>query len=404
MLNKMQIPQSLTPSQKIVKAKIRLLSESPFFGYLVLNLNIKEDNNMPMPTACVDAFGNMFFDSNFINKLDLDECKTIICHELTHVFLHHLSRLKGRETDIWNIAVDIATNNLLVKNGFKMIEGCINPVNDEYTVPMTNIHITNISKKSAEQIYEELQPLVKQKQALMNLLKKIFDGHKFSKDEKELTPQEKEIVKRWKELLVEATEIGRQKGNIPQGIERYVKTLLEQKMDWRSLLHKYIVRELPMNFAYTHPSKKSITSGYFVPSIVKENINIVVSVDTSGSIHQDELQEFLSEVVGIFRSFESIKAKIIVCDAKVHEVYDVENGSVEEILSLKMKGGGGTSHKPIINHIEEELPNTKILIALTDGYSDIHQLSEPSFNVIWVISKNGVKKEFQFGETIFLED
>ena len=327
------------------------------------------------------------------------------CHETAHIMLQHLSRLKGREMDIWNIAIDICVNNLLQKNGFKMIEGTIIPENDEYSVPMTNIHITNISKKSAEQIYEELTPLVKQKQALKDLLKKIIDGHKFSKDEeKQLTPQEKEIIKRWKDLLVEATEIARQKGNVPAGIDRYVKTLLEQKLDWKSLLYKYIVREIPHNFAYTRPSKKTISAGYFVPSVVRENINIVASIDTSGSIRQEELQEFLSEITGIAKAFDNIKIKLIICDCRINAVYDVENGSIEEIMDLKMKGGGGTSHKPIFHLIENELQNTKLLVALTDGYSDIHSIPEPNFNVIWVISKNGVNQPFQFGETIFLED
>lgn len=394
----------LTPEQKITRGKIRLLVNNPFFGYLTLNLNIKEDNNMAMPTACVDAFGNLFYDSKFIEGLDFEETKGLICHEVLHCALQHLSRLNQREPDIWNIAVDCVVQNLLQKSGFKLIKGSIIPYNDEWVEPMFNIHIKDISKKNAEMIYEELKPLVKYKQKLKELLKKVIDGHKFSKEEKQLTPQEKEIVKRWKELLVEAMEVAKQKGNIPAGMERYVKQLLEQKLDWRSLLYKYIVRELPIDYNFRQPSKRSITSGYFVPSVYRENIEIVVSVDTSGSISQIELSEFLTELLGIFRSFDAINAKIIVCDAKVHDVYAVENGSVDEILALKMKGGGGTSHKPVLDYIHDELPNTKIWIALTDGYSDIEHLNPPQFNVIWAISKNGVKKDFDFGETIHLDD
>ena len=288
-----------------------------------------------------------------------------------------------------------------------MIEGTIIPQNDEYSVPMTNIIIKDISKKSAEQIYEELQPLVKQKKALMELLKKILDGHKFSNDEKELTPQEKEIVKRWKELLVEATELGRQKGNIPAGIERYVQILLEQKMDWRSLLHKYIVREIPSDVSFSMPHRKSITSGYFVPSVKRENIRIVVHVDISGSINQKEYDDAVAEIIGIGRSFDNISMTVIFADCgriKEENVLEVSNGNIEIITEKKVKGGGGTSHQPIFEYIEENIPNCKLFISLTDGYSDIERLSQPNFNVIWVISKNGVKKEFQFGETIFLED
>ena len=272
---------------------------------------------------------------------------------------------------------------------------------------MTNIHIKDISKKTWEMVYDELQPLVKQKQALRDMLKKLLDGHKFSKDEKELTPQEKEIVKRWKELLVEAAEVGRQKGNIPSGIERYVQILLEQKMDWKSLLQKYIVREIPNDFSFSMPHRKSITSGYFVPSVKRENIRIVIHVDISGSVSQKDYDDAIAEIIGIGRSFANISMTIIFTDCgKINEenVLEVTNGNIEIITEKRVKGGGGTSHHPTFEYIEENIPNCKLFISLTDGYSDIERLSQPNFNVIWVISKNGVKKEFEFGETIFLED
>ena len=93
-----------------------------------------------------------------------------------------------------------------------------------------------------------------------------------------------------------------------------------------------------------------------------------------------------------------------MCDCKITDVIECKNGHIDEIMKLKMKGGGGTSHFPILKYVEENIPRCKLYIGLTDGYSDIERLNKPNFNVLWVISKNGVKKPFQFGETIFLEE
>jgi len=399
-----------TAKEKITRAKIQLLKDNPFFGYLVCNLNVKETNDMPMKTACVDAFGNMFYDKDFIESISVEQCKTVICHEVSHVAFQHLTRLKGRDRDIANIAMDVVVNNLLVNSKFEMIKGTIIPENDE--IDILDIHISNISKKTYEQVYDELMPLVNQKkkreQEIKELLNKLLDEHKFSsgggKDEKELTPQQKQLIEQWKEMLASGLEFARQRGNVPAGMERYIKTILDQKLDWKSLLYRYIVRELPSNYSYNVINKRSISQGYAIPGVIKENMRIVVHIDTSGSIQQQELDEFLAEVVGIARSFNNIEMTLIICDCSISEVIPVSNGHIEDIFKLKIKGGGGTSHKPVIKYIEDEMQDVKLLISLTDGYSDIERLSPPPYNVIFAISKNGVKKEFGFGETIFLED
>ncbi|MEK6883819.1 MAG: VWA-like domain-containing protein, partial [Nanoarchaeota archaeon] len=152
---------------------------------------------------------------------------------------------------------------------------------------------------------------------------------------------------------------------------------------------------------------KTISAGYFVPSVVRENIKIVIHVDISGSIGQRDYDDAIAEILGIGRSFENISMIIIFADCgriKEENVLEVTNGNIETITEKKVKGGGGTEHTSTFRYIDENIHDCKLLISITDGYSDIERLSQPDFNVIWIISKNVVRQPFQFGETIFLED
>ena len=67
----------------------------------------------------------------------------------------------------------------------------------------------------------------------------------------------------------------------------------------------------------------------------------------------------------------NIEITIIVCDAQVHETYVVRNGDIPRIMALKVSGGGGTSHFPVSEWVVKNKPMAKVLVALSDGYSDI---------------------------------
>lgn len=176
-----------------------------------------------------------------------------------------------------------------------------------------------------------------------------------------------------------------------------VESCEEDFYDIETETHNFIA-----NGIVTHnsrPSKKSISSGFYMPSILRESIEVVVSVDTSGSISREELSEFLGEIINIARSFNNIKIKLIVCDCEIKEVYDFSNGDIDEIMNLKFSGGGGTSHKPVYEYLAENLPSTKLIVNLTDGFTDFPD--EETFKTIWVLTKNGCdESKIPFGEVI----
>ena len=352
---------------------------------------------------------------NFETKSHTYTANNIIvhnCHEICHLVFQHLQRLKDRNPDVWNICADVVVNSLLTKNNFKLPNGVLMPNNNnEITLfektPYQQI-IENCDKKTAEQIYNELKiPTQNQKRYVVvgegggnqkkgkglskeELNKGRFDVHIEGDG---LSSKEKnELMKEWGNRVYGALYVSRMRGDIPKGMERLLGKLHEEKINWRVLLQRYIVNQIPYDYSWAKFSKKSIATGVPMPHTLKEKISIVVGIDVSGSIGQKELTDFLSEILGIAKAFqERIDMKLITHEVDVNSELEIKNGNIEMIKNLKIKGGGGTAHQKLFNHIQEKVRNCKCCVFLTDGYSDLNEIEFGNYNFdkLFVISENG---------------
>lgn len=391
--------------EKIKRARIQLQKKKPFFAYLVLHLKVEESKDIP--SMGVNILGDLKYNPKFVNKLTEEQVEGVLCHEVLHIGLKHLERLKSRDMKVWNIATDLVVNNLLTNNDMELPKQALIPNNNEFEfyVDRKKKRIKDLEKKSAERVYDELDKYAskmrKKFEKLMDKLEKEgrFDEHfysdmsgegkqKDSKGSKSMSKGDlkkaKESSKKWKRLMVEASTYAKQIGKLPAGLERFIGKLLEEKVNWKALLYKYISSEIPYDYSYSMPSKRSASVGCYMPSIKRENIEIVVAIDTSGSISQKDLTEFISEIVYLSRSFNNLKITIITCDADVQDVYTIDNGNINDVMDIKIHGGGGTSFNPPVRWCIENKPNTRLLIYFTDGYGDL-SISSP-FRIVWVLN------------------
>jgi predicted metal-dependent peptidase len=387
---------------KIVKAKVKLQKENPFFAYLVANLRFQENKNIE--TIGVNFKGDCFYNPKFVEELSDNHLRGVLAHEVMHLVLEHLLRNGNKDKMIFNIACDLAINNILVNNSVALpdSEGCLIPYNNRFQFPQ-GVWIEDLDKKTAEEIYDEIisnKKLVDEKNISI-CDKGRFDEHEYSQDGKE-SKEFKEVKEQWNKASSEASVYAKQQGKLPKGVEKILEAVLNEKVNWKYLLYKYLTKTLPYDYTYSRPSKKSISSGFYMPSILKENIEVVVSIDTSGSISQEELREFLGEIISLIRSFNNIKIKIIICDAEIKEVYDIGNGDIDKVNNLKISGGGGTSHIPIYDYIDNKLPNTKLVVHFTDGYTEFPDTER--VKSVWILTKDSCRDDYiPFGDIIRLE-
>ena len=420
-----------TPEFRIKKTQIQLWKDKPFWAYLSYFLTFhevpkEEVKFMPCATMGVDINGNVYYCKDFVDKLTDEELKGVIAHELGHLIYLTQLRQGNRDKDGFNIASDIAINSLLTRDNFTLPKGVLVPdYNDEIKTGFGK-SIKKCSELIAEEIYDKLPKLTidkngfiyaetgsgknKKKEKIGEMLDGHIKGKGKGKDGKgkgiELSEAEKrEIEQNWKEKLTEAYTTAKMKGNVPAGIERILGKLDENKINWRTILQRYIMNSMTYDYTWQKPSKKSISIGEYTPSELKECIEVIIGIDTSGSISKSDLTDFLSEIIGMARAFQGrIKMTLIPCDCKIQEIYEIENGNIERIKNeVKIKGGGGTEFKPVIDWIEENKPDTKLLIYLSDGYGE--KVEKQPYDILWVLTKDGSDEWIKdSGEVIKLEE
>jgi predicted metal-dependent peptidase len=404
---------ALNPRERLTKARISLQKQNPFFSYLVLQLYFHEDKGEKSGGSIgIDIMGNVYYNPDFIEKLTDNEVIGVLCHEVLHLVLEHLRRRNDREGLVWNIACDIAVNNMLVHNDFALAKGGLIPFGNE--INAFGIHITEIDQKVAERIFDELAKKIKK-------VEYHFDTHIISEEGKgkgqngkgekksfsaRLDGRDGEGNKQengknaddfsenteppnWKRILAEAYQFAKSRGTKPAGMDRYIKEIMFPRQNWLHLIYRYVISEIPFDYSYVRPSKRSYATGIYMPQIKKELLDIVVSVDTSLSIGDKELKEFLSQIIGIVRNFNSVRLTVLACDSEIHAVYELNRATEKDIMAINLKGGGGTSFKPPIEWLKKNKPHAKLLIYFTDGRGDSVDLKGVGFNIIWLITKEG---------------
>lgn len=390
---------NLKADEKITRVKIQLGYSNPFWSYLIMNLKFREFTkdeleNIPMKTIGVDNLGNVSYYPEFINECSEKELTGILAHEVGHVAFLHLDRLKDFKGDeksaqLWNISADMIINRILQLDGFELKSGCILPESDD-SCDFLGCRIENISKKPVEVIYSELVKHFPPEKTPEN---SGFDNHKYTDDEnaeKNGVENAESNSEKWNRILTESGTHAKQRGKLSASIGRLIGDLINPKISWRDKLYKYITRDIPSDYTYSKPSKKSIASGFYLPSSKKENLDVVVGVDVSGSISQREYDAFITELIGISKSFNSIKLRLLTWDTRIQNDYEFVNGSIEKIKEIDLWGGGGTDVNCLLEKVENDYPSTKLLIVFTDGYFDKPDENNINSNLIWVLTSNGI--------------
>ena len=409
----------MVSKDKIIRARVALQKTHPFFSYIALHLTMIQAEEKDCPTMGVDAKGNCYYSAKFVNGLSAEEVKGVLSHEIMHVVLEHLKAIKGRDARLVdgvllaNIAQDICINDIIQQNNLALPKGGLIPNN--HTIKVGDTDIKDINKKVWEMIYDELYK--KSKKTKMP----SFDQHirngggtgndkdgkgtgdKDGKEIKGVTGSGEKNTQDYpyKQIVNEAYAYAKLQGKEPGGVDRIVDELNYPKINWREMLRKFIVREIPYDYCYTRPSKKSASCGVFIPSVYKEALEIAIGVDTSGSMSPDDLRECLSECLGIVKAFSNVKLTVLSCDAKVHTIGEVS--TEDDIHELKLQGGGGTDFRPVFEWLEENKPSVRILIFFTDGFGEF-PTDAPNMKTLWCITERGIDlKQIPFGEAVTLD-
>lgn len=372
----------MSAESALVKARSQLLMEQPFFGTLAIRLRPTQREDVK--TAATDGT-HLYYNPEFINKLDPLQLRGLIAHEVLHCVFNHTTRRQERDPSLWNVACDYAINSHLIEAGFILPKGAlIEPAYKDMT---------------SEAIYNKLlKDNPKQKPCAWGV---VLDSNSGSIQ----AGSAAEMESQWQIAVGEAAAVAKARGKLPSNIELFISDILAPKVDWRTVLWPFFTNLSNENYTWRKPNRAYISEDEYLPSMYEEACGkIAVILDTSGSVSDEQCTQFISEVDAVLAQALPESIVLIQCDADIQDIRVLDRGSRIKEHHMGFKGRGGTAFAPAFRHIYDNHPDVQAIVYLTDletGAEDFEEAEGLAIApVLWVsVDKNNVAP---FGTTIYI--
>ena len=149
------------------------------------------------------------------------------------------------------------------------------------------------------------------------------------------------------------------------------------------LLSQYMTAVARDDFSYMRPSRRGQDDA-ILPSLHSAQLDVVIALDTSGSIKSAEIDEFLSEVSALKGQMRA-RISLIPCDAIIAPGAPWVFEPWEEVrFKESIHGGGGTDFRPVFQWLDEQTFKPDLLVYFTDAEGVFPEL-EPQFPVLWLV-------------------
>lgn len=358
--------------ERLVSARIGLLLRHSFFGNLATRLKLVNADEW-CATAATDG-RTFYYNSRFIMMLKPKEVEFLVGHEVLHVVYDHMGRRGERDPQIWNVADDYAVNADLKRHKV-----------GQFITTVPCLYETKYDGKPAEEIYDDLMKNV-QKISIEDLIDQLLDDHmddedgddgdgqegngdKKGKGRPKMSQEERDRLRQEvKQAIIQAAQSA-EAGTLPKGVERLIKDATNPVMPWRELIQTNLTSAIRTDFSWMRPSRRGWHSDAIMPGMTPgEEIDVVVSIDMSGSISDKQAKAFLGEIGGMMNSFDGYKVHVFCFDTDTYNPKDFDNENMESIEEYEPMGGGGTDFDCIFTYLKENAIEPKRLIVFTDGY------------------------------------
>jgi len=354
---------------KLAKAKTALILEHPFIGTIALNLPFVFDENIP--TASTNG-KRIKFNPEFVDSLTDEEVKFLVAHECLHPMLEHNYRRGERQPRRWNMAADYVINQLLTGDNVGRM-------------PKMGLHdpaIYNAGGGTSEGIY--------------NILPEDPEGDPLDDcEDGEGSPAEQaQQQAEWKVKVAQAAQAAKMMGQMSENMQRLVDEVLTPKVDWRDVLHRFLVKARTDERSFARPNRRFISQGIYLPTVSGESMGeLCFAVDCSGSIDQDTINQFAAEIAKVKDDLMPTRIHVVYFDS---EVSHSESYGTDDALDIKPHGGGGTDFAPVFTYMQQHSIEPVACVFLTDLCCDSFG-DTPDYPVLWVTTHSGTAP---FGEVV----
>ena len=375
----------------LVRTKLRIFANknsSAFLASIMSHLEIGFKEDLEVPARC--NLKRIEFNPEIWSQIDKEDREMLLLHELWHVARLHSLRRVNRDPETWNIACDIVINNALYHEGYNVdkLHGC---------------RSNKFLGKSEEEVYK----LIYEKK---DNQEKVYSGQP-SSDIEESNSQEDQDEEKIQAInnLIQAQQASQQAGESNSlmggafGAEDplivYLNDFLKPKINWKILLRDYLNSLSDKNKSTWKKRNRRFQSIYLPgKNKIKNKLDhLVYFLDVSGSISDEEVKVFNSEVRAIKKQFNPRLLTVIQFDTKIQRIEEFTDD--QEYKNIQVVKGGGTSYRDVHDYIIQHKPTCSIIF--TDLYCDPMD-SVADNPVIWVVIDNS-RQNPPFGKVIHIK-
>lgn len=387
--------------QSLSKISKELMLKEPYYGFFLIMLN--KVWRKDLPTAGVSKNGINFqlaINDEFWTGLSEMHQMGLLKHELLHIAFGHLTSFKSfKNHRLANVAMDMEINQYI----------------DEDWLPTGGINIDdyedlNLDRKAGcRYYYDKLNQFQEEKdkngscgnEDMDKLLDQVANGegpdHSTWEEFEDISEAEQKLIeKQLQKVLADAKEqTVKKRGNIPGEIEGVIviEQIVPPKFDWRGYIRRFTGVSTKV---FTKKIRRKENRRYEDnPGLkIKMRQHMLLAIDTSGSVSNAELQEFMGEIHHIYKA--GVDVTIMQCDTSIRsiEAYKGKN----EIIVV---GRGGTEFDPVLDYYNANQKKYTSLVYFTDG--ECYTSVRPKGNVLWVLSERSSMNEDLPGRVIKLE-
>lgn len=385
----------------ISRARASLILDRPFYGMLALRLQPKavtadewrQMGGRGLPTMAVDG-KHLFYEPGWVETLTRAQMVGLIAHEICHLCLLHHCRRGNRDPGNWNLSCDFAVDPLLKQDGLTLPAG-------EHIDP-------RYAGMAAEQIYAmlpveppsqgggqgEKSPGKAQDEG--NDPGQVWDAP--GEDGTPASAAELAAAKsEWEVAVLQAAQTAKGIGKVPGFVSEMAKAIRAPEIDWKDALRRYVRTVSRDDYSFRRPNPRHLANGDWFPSLANDAIGeIVLAVDTSGSVGRDELAAFAAELNGILDEACPQKLHAVFCDMVIQG--EREYSPDDYPVVMPAPGRGGTAFSPVWDWVRDREIDPVCAIYLTDlDATDFGD--DPGYPVLWVSTR---RDQAPFGEVVRL--
>lgn len=396
----------LTTEQRIKRAHVQLMKHPEtalYSGVFMMGETSVEDAAI---TAYTDGV-NKVYGRAFVDALTDPELAGLIMHENLHIVFRHLIHnrdLFEESQPTANMAADYVVNDVIMSLNDKAL--CALPKGGLYDEQYHNMNMREVYRLLRDKQKGECKGNEKgdgqggtgqsgqpgQSGGQPGLDDYSFDEHDYKKaagksgsTAEEAKAYDQAVDRALREGALLAGRLG---GKVP----RVIKDLLEPKVRWQDELKEFVTSTMRGKDEYTWRkfNRRQLPNDLYLPSVESETIGeMVVAIDTSGSIGGPEIDEFATELLSACEAVSPETVRVLWWDTQVHgeQVFKQDDYAGMRAL-LKPVGGGGTRASCVSEYIDKNNIKAECVIVFTDGYLEPSVKWEITSPTLWLVTRN----------------